>query len=142
MLKSLSIFIFKKNTVLFIFIAILALISSWGFYTKVTSRYYVAHHQFSKEILSGESKPPYQYRVLRPLIGESIKYVVSTSGIPLSERALHKLVYLTMLFIVFWFVYYLFYKYLIKYFDQNKSLLGVLLLQLWVRRVKKLKKHS
>src|SRR5262249_41382394 len=32
---------------------------------------------FVQEILSGQAEPPYRYRVLKPLIGESIGYLIA-----------------------------------------------------------------
>ena len=139
MLKNISIFIsqtnkiLKKHTALLIFITTVAIISSWQFQTDEVLNQYDLHLQYSKQILSGTAHDPhYQYRVLRPLIGESIKNILSASGMPIPERALHQLAYFTMLFIAFWFIFYLFYRYLLNYFDQKMSLIGVLLLQLVV----------
>ena len=78
-------------------------------------------------ILAGTMEPPYQYRVMKPLIGNLLQSALS----PFidDEVSRHAFSYQVMIFFVFLGVYFLFYKFLRNFFTENTCILGLLLLQ-------------
>ncbi len=85
--------------------------------------------RFMDTVFAGESEPPYQYRLLKPVIGESIRWILSPVA---TEHQSHLLAYTTIAFANFVGVFFLFYVYLRKYFSHRSSVIGVLLLQIVV----------
>lgn len=78
-------------------------------------------------ILGGTMEPPYQYRIMKPLLG-SLMQSALTPFID-DEVTRHVFAYQLMVFVVFLGVYSLFYKFLRLFFTVNTCILGLLLLQ-------------
>ena len=78
-------------------------------------------------ILGGTMEPPYQYRVMKPVIGNLLQSVLSP--FMKDEVLRHAFSYQLMIFFVFLGVYFLFFKFLRNFFTENTCMLGLLLLQ-------------
>ena len=78
-------------------------------------------------ILGGTMEPPYQYRVMKPVIGNLLQSVLSP--FMKDEVLRHAFSYQLMIFFVFLGVYFLFFKFLRNFFTENTCILGLLLLQ-------------
>ncbi|MCA2002041.1 MAG: hypothetical protein LDL51_09270 [Chloroflexi bacterium] len=105
----------------------LALISSWFICLNVILPNVNSRIQRESEILSGQMEPPYQYRLLKPLLGAAVGAVVSV--FTESAFAQHVVSYVLISFATFLGVFFSFYSYLRYNFSQGASLIGVLLLQ-------------
>ena len=79
-------------------------------------------------ILTGQMEPPYQYRIMKPVLGLTLQTVISP--FVKDKVKLHILSYRIIIFIVFLFIYYLFYKFLQNFFSEKTCMLGLLLLQI------------
>lgn len=117
----------NKLKPILILIIMLALISTWYVCNKVILSNIEARIEFADEILSGQMKAPYQYRVLKPLIAEALQILIS----PLirSTRIQHVVSYSVIAFVTFLGIFYLFYLFLRNLFTEKTAIIGVLLLQ-------------
>lgn len=84
--------------------------------------------QLQDTILSGQMEPPYQYRIMKPVLG----YTLQTFLSPFIKDKIksHILSYRIILFFVFLGIYFLFYKFLKRFFSENTCIIGLLLLQI------------
>jgi hypothetical protein len=83
--------------------------------------------KIESSILGGTMEPPYQYRVMKPVIGNLLQSALSPF---IGDEVLrHAFSYQVMIFFVFLGVYFLLYKYLRIFFTENTCILGLLLLQ-------------
>ncbi len=83
--------------------------------------------KIQESILNGTMEPPYQYRVMKPVLGNFIQAILSPVMTDEAER--HVFSYQIIVFIVFLGVYTLFYKFLRNFFSVNASIIGLILLQ-------------
>lgn len=81
--------------------------------------------EIQSSILSGTMEPPYQYRVMKPLLGK----ILQTAILPFSgdEEFTHALSYQLLNFAVFLGIYVLLYRYLRNFFSANVCILGMAL---------------
>lgn len=82
--------------------------------------------ELQSSILSGTMEPPYQYRVMKPLLGISVQTILSP--FVANEQTRHTVSYQIIIFPVFFGIYFLMYRYLRLFFTRNTSLLGLCLL--------------
>jgi len=78
-------------------------------------------------ILSGQMEPPYQYRLVKPILGYSLQSIILTMGT--DKIKAHELSYRILIFFVFLGIYSLFYIYLKNFFSDNICMLGLVMLQ-------------
>lgn len=112
---------------LLILIITLAFISTWYVYNTVIAPNVDARIQFAANILAGRSKPPYQYRVLKPLVASALQILIS----PLihSAHTQHIVSYSAIVLASFLSIFYLFYSFLRNFFTVKTAIIGILLLQ-------------
>lgn len=79
-------------------------------------------------ILTGQMEPPYQYRILKPVLGFALQLVISPFVKDKVKQ--HVLSYRIIIFVVFLGIYYLFYKFLKHFFSDKACIIGLLLLQI------------
>ncbi len=81
--------------------------------------------EIQSSILNGTMEPPYQYRVMKPLLGKILQSVI----LPLSgdDEFTHALSYQILNFAVFLGIYVLLYRYLRNFFSVNVCILGMAL---------------
>lgn len=79
-------------------------------------------------ILNGKMEPPYQYRIMKPLLGYTLQKLMSP--VVKDRVKSHILSYRLIIFFVFLGIYILFYKYLRQYFSEQACMIGLLLLQI------------
>lgn len=79
-------------------------------------------------ILTGQMEPPYQYRIMKPVLGFTVQTILS----PFVKDSVksHILSYRIIIFVVFLGIYFLFYKFLKNFFSENTCIIGLLLLQI------------
>jgi len=118
---------FSISNGLLILILMLTAISSLFVIQQVVLPHIDKRMQFERDTLAGNMQPPYQYRILKPLIAGAIQSVVSP--VIQSRRIRHLFAYSAIAIITFFTVYYLFYIYLRNYFSDKTSTMGLLLLQ-------------
>lgn len=105
----------------------LALISTWFVCQNVILPNINVRLKHENKILAGKMEPPYQYRVLKPLIGRGLQRLFS---ILTSRRHVqHFVAYTLISFLAFLGSFFLFHFYLKFYFPDYISLIGALLLQ-------------
>jgi hypothetical protein len=111
-----------------IILLILTSISTWEICWKVILPHIAGRIDHETRILSGTIEPPYQYRILKPLIGKFLGYMVSffTDNI----RWQHAIAYAFLSCLTFLCVFTLFYIYLRKNFSETYSIIGIVLLQI------------
>ncbi|MEZ4824367.1 MAG: hypothetical protein R2942_19000 [Ignavibacteria bacterium] len=82
--------------------------------------------QIQNDILSGEMEPPYQYRIIMPLLGYSLQQII----VPFISNPVkvHTLSYQIILFFCFFGIFYQFYIFLKRFFTDQTCMLGILLL--------------
>lgn len=79
-------------------------------------------------ILAGQFEAPYQYRIMKPILGKSAEFFVSKfEKDPIRS---HVISYHIVIFLVFLAIYFLMYKYLKLFFSDNVCMIGLLLLQI------------
>lgn len=83
--------------------------------------------KIQESILNGTMEPPYQYRIMKPVLGNFLQTVLSPVMIDAAER--HVLSYQIIVFLVFLGIYALFYRFLRNFFSVNASIIGLILLQ-------------
>ena len=81
-------------------------------------------------ILSGQIEAPYQYRVMEPVLGYSVQYFISF--LIKDPIKIHTLSYQIIIFIVFFGIYSLFYRYLKIFFSDTGCIIGILLLSVLI----------
>ncbi|MEO8210745.1 MAG: hypothetical protein ABI840_09285 [bacterium] len=78
-------------------------------------------------ILSGQADYPYQYRVLKPLLGYTLQKVIN-NFVRGSLRS-HLYAFQIITLIAFFLFYFCFYKFLSMFFSDNSCIIGLMLLQ-------------
>ncbi|OQX92004.1 MAG: hypothetical protein B6D58_05155 [candidate division Zixibacteria bacterium 4484_95] len=111
----------------YILLLILTLVSSVLVCKEVIIPHVDARIQFENDVLNNQMEPPYQYRVLKPLIARALQILLS--GIIDSVKTRHVLSYSMIVFFCFLGIYYFFYMYLRYLFSNKTSIIGLLLLQ-------------
>ncbi len=81
---------------------------------------------FERRILTNSIDPPYQYRILKPLLADFIQTIVSP--VVSSPRDRHILSYSLIVAVTFLGTFHLFFIYLRQFFTEAMSTIGVLLL--------------
>jgi hypothetical protein len=79
-------------------------------------------------ILSGNGEVPYQYRVLKPLLGKVIGTIISP--VVKNEISNHLAAYKILSYITFFFIYWLFYLFLKNFYSEITAVCGLLLMQI------------
>lgn len=82
--------------------------------------------KIQNDILSGEMEAPYQFRIVKPVLGYSIQQVLSS--FISNPFKVHTLSYQIILFFCFFGIFYQFYKFLKRFFTDTTCMLGILLL--------------
>lgn len=118
---------FVKQMPLIAILLTLASISAWFVCKNVILPNIDRRMEHESKILSGQMEPPYQYRLLEPLLGAAGRAAVSL--FTENERAQHVVSYALISFAAFLGVFVSFYFYLRLDFSENASLMGTLLLQ-------------
>lgn len=105
----------------------LALISTWYVSRTVIIPQVDERIELTNRILSGEQSPPYQYRLLKPILGRAFETAIS----PLigDRRWQHIIAYGLLTFMTFLGIFPSFYSYLQRDFSGTTPLIGVLALQ-------------
>jgi hypothetical protein len=117
--------IVKPAYVLFI---LLALISQRIIYNEVLYPDLDRNMSVHKLIVQGKSEPPFQYRVLKPVIVESFN--IALTPVIKNEISRFKIIYKTMLFTGFFFLYLIFYFFLNNFYSELTSIIGIMMLQI------------
>jgi hypothetical protein len=116
-----------KKTFLVTILIMTASISTWFVCKNVILPNADRRMAYESQILLGKMEPPYQYRLLKPLLGAAAGAFVSV--FTESAFAQHVVSYALISFATFLGVFFSFYSYLRYNFSQGASLIGVLLLQ-------------
>ncbi len=82
--------------------------------------------QTTAEILAGEHEPPYQYRILKPLVARALTGMVAPFT---TDRQAHVIASGVIAAVSFTGIFILFYTYLRRYFSHRTSLIGIIILQ-------------
>lgn len=116
----------KKETTL-IFLVTLALISTWYVSRTVILPHVETRLEHVEKIFSNQQTPPYQYRILKPLLGRFLETIIS----PLIGDRIwqHVLSYGLLSLITFLGIFFSFHAYLKMNFSGVTPLMGVLALQ-------------
>ena len=104
------------------------IVSSWFVTRKVIISKVDKRIQFEELILSGKSEPPYNYRLLKPILHKSIEKI--TSPFITSNRARHIVASVFLLTTILFFIHLFFYFYLRLFFSESWTLIGVLILNM------------
>jgi hypothetical protein len=116
---------FKKEPLRILFV-ILALIAAWYICRTIILPNIDARIEFENKTLSGQQEPPYQYRLLKPLIGKMMETAVFT--ILGDVRWAHVISYAFLSFLTFLGIFTTFHAYLSRDFSASTALIGTLLL--------------
>ncbi|MEP0807291.1 MAG: hypothetical protein HRF47_17550 [Chloroflexota bacterium] len=116
----------KKQPVLILLVT-LALISTWYVSRTVILPNIDVRIEHIDRIFSNQQTPPYQYRVLKPLLGKLFETTISPF-IP-GIRGRHVLSYGLLDFMTFLGIFFAFHAYLRRNFSASASMIGVLALQ-------------
>lgn len=110
-----------------IILVMLALISTWYVSRTVIIPHVDGRIEHVAGVFSGQQSPPYQYRVLKPILGRAFDAAIS----PLigDRRWQHIISYGLLSFMTFLGIFLAFYSYLQRYFSGSTALIGVLALQ-------------
>jgi Gpi18-like mannosyltransferase len=105
----------------------LALISTWYVSRTVIIPHVDGRIEHADKVLSGQQSPPYQYRVLKPILGTAFESAIS----PLigDRRLQHIISYGLLSFMTFLGIFLAFYSHLQRDFSGTTPLIGVLALQ-------------
>lgn len=121
---------FRKSAHIHVLLFILTAVSTVYVVKEVIRPNVDIRIQFEERILSGDHDPPYQYRILKPMIARGIQQLLVPANI--SARAAHLLSHSAIVGICFLLTYYLFFLYLRKFFEDHTAITGSLLLGLIV----------
>ncbi|MEO8210746.1 MAG: hypothetical protein ABI840_09290 [bacterium] len=83
---------------------------------------------FQSSILSGNMEPPYQYRIMKPILGSLLQWVISI--FEKDPFKVHTLSYQFIIFFVFLGIYSLFYLFLKLFYTEMICIIGLLMLQI------------
>ena len=120
----------KKIKYIYLLIILLTLISSQLVSDGTIKRNVPRRITFQDSILTGQQEAPYQYRIIKPILGHSVQMIVSRfEKDPIKA---HIISYHIVIFLVFLGVYTLFYHYLKIFFPDNICMIGLLLLQILI----------
>ena len=121
---------FKLSEIKFAYfiIILLTLISQRIVYNRIINPVPQYRIEMQNEILSGKSHSPYQYRVMKPLLGKIIGVIISP--VVKNEVSNHLLSYKILNYIVFSLIYLLFYLFLRNFYTEITAVCGLLLLQI------------
>lgn len=116
-----------KKLSTFILIISLSLLSSWYVIDRVIWNNIDLRIEFESSILNGNSEPPYQYRILQPLLSKAFDSLLS--AFILSGYWRHLIYSSFFILAIFTGVNLSFYAYLNIFFEETKAVAGLLLLQ-------------
>ncbi|MCI0449409.1 MAG: hypothetical protein L0Y79_06435 [Chlorobi bacterium] len=121
---------FKLSEIKFahIIIILLTLISQRIVYNRIIYPIPETRIGFEESILSGGANEPYQYRVMKPLLGKFFGVLIR----PVVKDKIrnHLAAYKILSYIVFFLLYFLFYIFLRNFYTEITSVCGLLLLQI------------
>jgi len=127
---------YMKKLPAIVLIAMLTLISTWYVIIEVISPPSKIPGRIvtSEFILAGQADPPYRYRILKPLAAHMLQKLMSPLINDNDPRYLdiqegHVVAYSLITLASFASLFSFFYLYLRKFFSENASMLGLLLLQ-------------
>lgn len=80
--------------------------------------------------IKGEMTAPYRYRILKPALSEACNVVLMPIVQDETER--YKLIFKSILIVLFFFLYYVFYLFLLNFYSELVSIVGLLLLQITI----------
>ncbi len=113
---------------IFLLILLLTMISSQIISDRTIKPNVPRRISIQDSILAGQYEAPYQYRIMKPMLGKSVEFFVSRfEKDPLKS---HVISYHIIIFLVFLAIYFLMYKYLSMFFSDNVCMIGLLLLQI------------
>lgn len=84
--------------------------------------------EFQNSILTGNMEPPYQYRIMKPILGSLLQSVISIAV--KDPLKVHTLSYQIIIFFVFLGIYSLFYLFLKLFYSEMICIIGLLMLQI------------
>lgn len=110
----------------YFFILLLTLISYYTISEKTIFPNVPKRMEIQDSILSGNMEPPYQYRIMKPFLGNLLQKVISK--VIKNPLKVHTLSYQFIIFWVFLGIYYLFYLFLKLFYSDTICIIGLLLL--------------
>lgn len=118
----------SSNKYVFFLILLLTMISSQIISDRTIQPNVPKRMNIQDSILAGQYEAPYQYRILKSLLGEFTEYFVSK--VVHDPVKSHVISFHIIIFIVFLGIFYLMYIYLKLFFSVNVCMIGMLLLQI------------
>lgn len=117
----------KKIKPAYILIILLSLISQRYIYNVVLYPGIEMRIISLHSALRGEMQPPYQYRILKPAVSVALDKVFSV--FISNEMDRYKLIFKLLLFVGFFFLFLVYYKFLRNFYTDTTAIIGLLLLQ-------------
>lgn len=118
----------RKINYVYFLILLLTLISSQIISDRTIKPNVPFRINFQDSILAGEKEAPYQYRIVKPVLGATIqKFVRKFQSDPIKS---HIIAYHILIFFVFLGVFTGFYYYLKLFYSDNVCMLGLVMLQI------------
>jgi len=119
-----------KTGYLFLFILLLTMISAQIISDRTIQSNVDRRINIQDSIENGLSEAPYQYRVVKTILGNAVELIVSKFERDLEDS--HVISYHIVIFIVFFAIYSLLFYYLRMMFSDKTCMIGLLLLQILI----------
>ena len=117
-----------KSNYIYLLILLLTMISSQIISDRTIKPNVPKRINIQDSILAGQYEAPYQYRIMKPVLGKSVQFFVKR--FIRNPENYHVVSYHIIIFIVFFGVFTLLYFYLKLFFSENVCMIGLLLMQI------------